>query len=604
MRLAYYLKLCGTGIALALAALSGPASAEPQHGIAMYGEPALPPDFEALPYVNPDAPKGGRIVLGETGSFDSLNPHILKGSTPWQLRFLAYESLMGRSYDEPFTLYPLLAESLDVAEDRSWIAFTLREEARFSDGSPVTIEDVMWSYETLGTEGHPRYRGIWSQVEAMEQTGPRTLRFTFNDPNRELALLIGMRPILKKAQWEGKSFAESGLDVIPIATAPYVVEDFEAGRYVTLRRDPDYWGADLPFMRGQANLDEIRMEFYADAQVLFEAFKAGQITSLRETNAEKWATQYDFPAVQRGEIVLSEIPHQRPTGITGFVMNTRRAPFDDWRVREALIQAFNFEFINETMTGGRQPRITSYFSNSMLGMQPGPAEGRVRELLEPLSDHLLPGALEGYDLPEGDGTARNRGSLRRATQLLEEAGWQVEGGVLRNAAGEPFAFRILLPQGSPEMASIVDLYVQALERLGIRAGIDLVDSAQFAERTNAFAFDMTYYTRGLSLSPGTEQKLYWGSAAADQPGSMNWMGARNKAIDTLIDTLLTAESREDFVAATRALDRVLTTGRYVIPIYQWRESRIAHDANLHYPDTLPIYGDFLNFHPDVWWYEE
>ncbi len=602
IQLPKFLRRATTALALVLAPAVG--LAEPQHGIAMYGEPALPPDFVALPYANPEAPKGGSIVVGEVGSFDSLNPHILKGSVPWQLRFLAYESLMGRSYDEPFTLYGLLAESIEVPEDRSWAEFTLREEAAFSDGTPVTIEDVMWSYETLGTKGHPRYLGTWAQVEKMEQTGPRSVRFTFNAENRELALLIGMRPILKKAQWQDREFTESGLDAIPISTAPYTITDFEAGRYVELTRNPDYWGKDLPFMQGQANLDTIRMEFYADAQVLFEAFKAGQITSIRETNAEKWATQYDFPAVQRGDVTLSEIPHDRPTGITGFVMNTRKPQFSDWRVREAMIQAFNFEFINETMTGGRQPRITSYFSNSLLGMDHGPAEGAVAELLEPHAESLLPGALEGYALPESDGSARNRAGLREAMRLMREAGYSVEDGVMTTPEGEPFGFEILLAQGMTEAASIIDIYVQALERMGIDVDVSLVDPAQYNQRTDGFDFDMTYYTRGLSLSPGNEQKLYWGSAAAETPGSLNWMGVQSPAIDAMIEEILTSETSDGFVAATKALDRALTTGRYVIPIYQWRESRIAHDSALTYPDELPIYGDFINFHPDVWWYEK
>ncbi|SLN28574.1 Oligopeptide-binding protein AppA precursor [Roseivivax jejudonensis] len=591
--------------ALSFALAGSDAAAEPRHGIAMYGEPALPPDFVSLPYANPDAPKGGRIVVGEVGSFDSLNPHILKGVVPWQWRFLGYESLMGRSYDEPFTLYGLLAESIEVAEDRSWAEFTLREEAAFSDGTPVTIEDVMWSYETLGTEGHPRYLGTWNLVETMEQTGPRSVRFTFATDNRELALLIGMRPILKKAQWADKDFTRSGLDTIPIGTAPYVVSDYEAGRFVELSRNPDYWGSDLPFMRGQANLDTIRMEFYADAQVLFEAFKAGQITSIRETNAEKWATQYDFPAVRSGDIVKSEIPHERPTGMTGFVMNTRRSAFSDWRVRAAMIHAFNFEFINETLTGGRQPRITSYFSNSLLAMADGPADEGVRRLLQPHVDALVPGALDAYALPQGDGSAANRRNLRTAMRLMEEAGFTIEEGRMTTPSGEPFGFEILLPQSTPEaeVGTIVDLFLPALERMGIDVRVARVDRAQFEERTDAFDFDMTFYTRGLSLSPGNEQKLYWGSAAAEAQGSLNWMGVQSPAVDAMIDAILTSESRADFVTAAKALDRVLTTGRYVIPIYQFRESRIAHDANLHFPDDLPIYGDFINFHPDVWWYE-
>ncbi|MCY4179852.1 MAG: ABC transporter substrate-binding protein, partial [Litoreibacter sp.] len=287
------------GVAAALSSLvfAGMAAAEPKHGIAMYGEPALPPDFVSMPYVNPDAPKGGRVSAGEVGSFDSLNPHIQKGRVPWQLRFLAYESLMGRSLDEPFTLYGLLAESIEVSEAGDWVEFVLREGARFSDGSPVTVEDVIWSYETLGTEGHGRYRGSWAKVEKAEQTGPRSVKFTFNVEDRELALIMGLRPILKKAQWEGKDFTESGLTEIPITSAPYIIDDFEAGRFVLLKRDPDYWGADVPFRRGTNNVDEIRMEFFADSTAMFEAFKAGALTSHRETNAQKWDQQFDFPRV-------------------------------------------------------------------------------------------------------------------------------------------------------------------------------------------------------------------------------------------------------------------------------------------------------------------
>ncbi|MDJ0630363.1 MAG: extracellular solute-binding protein [Rhodobacter sp.] len=571
----------------------------------MYGAPALPPDFVALPYANPDAPKGGRIVTGEVGSFDSLNPHVRKGSVPWQLRFLAYESLMGRSWDEPFTLYGLLAESVETGPDREWVEFTLRESARFSDGSPVTVEDVMWSYETLGTQGHPRYQGAWKKVGAMEQTGPRSVRFTFNVEDREMALIIGMRPILKKAQWQDKDFTESGLTEIPITTAPYVIDAFEAGRFVSLKRDPDYWGNDLPFRRGTNNLDVIRMEFYADETALFEAFKAGELTSNREFNAAKWDQQYSFPAIDAGDVIKSIVPHQRPSGITGFVMNSRRAPFDDWRVRDALIHAFNFEFINQTQTGGVQPRITSYFSNSVLGMRDGPAEGRVLEFLQPFRDDLLPGAIDGYRLPVSDGSVRNRANIRKATGLLADAEWSVgDDGVLRNDAGEAFEFEILLRQGSAENKAITDIYVEALQRLGIRATVATIESAQYQERVTRYDFDMTFYRRGLSLSPGNEQTLYWGCDGVSAPGTRNWMGMCVPAAEAMIDRILNSQSRDDFIAATRALDRVLTTGRYVIPIYQFNTSRIAHAKELKYPDRLPIYGDWISWQPDVWWYEQ
>ena len=334
------------------AAICQAAAGEPRHGIAMYGDPALPPDFVSLPYTNPEAPTGGRIVFGNTGGFDSLNPFVQKGTPPWQWRFWGYESLMGRSWDEPFTLYGLLAESVEVAPDRSWVEFSLRENARFSDGSPVTVEDVIWSYETLGTEGHLRYHGFWTQVASITATGPRTVRIEFSNDDRELALIAGLRPILKKSQWEDRDFASSALSDIPIGSGPYVVAAYDAGRSVTLRRDTNYWGKDLSFRRGTMNFDEISIEFFGDDTVLFEAFKSGELTALREYNAEKWATQYDFPAAQRGDVIKTEIRHSRPTGMTGFVMNTRHPPFDDWRVREAMLLAFNFEFINDTVTGG------------------------------------------------------------------------------------------------------------------------------------------------------------------------------------------------------------------------------------------------------------
>jgi len=594
----------GPAAALTFALLTQPLLAQTTHGIAMYGTPALPPDFVSLPYANPDAPKGGRIVFGESGGFDSLNPFILKGNAPAGVSALTVETLMGRSYGEPFALYGLLAESVETDAARSFVAFTLREGARFSDGSPVTPEDVLWSFETLGTIGSPRYAAAWAKIAKAEKTGPRTVRFTFNTEDRELPLILGLRPILKKAQWDGKDFTVSSLDPI-IGSGPYVIGPFEPGRYISYVRNPDWWGADLPFNRGQHNFDEVRYDYFGDGGVVFEAFKAGDITSYREANPAAWASNYAFPAVQSGDVVLAEIPHQRPSGIDGFVFNTRREIFADWRVREALIQAFNFEFINRTLTGGVQPRITSYFSNSDLGMTPGtPAEGREQALLAPFADSLLPGALEGYALPVSDGSEANRKGIREATRLLEEAGWTVQNGVLTNAAGSPFAFDILLVQGEDDMLSITNIFIEALRRLGIAVTVTSVDSAQYKERTNAYDFDMTHYIRSLSLSPGNEQTLYWGSAGVTEPGTRNWMGMNSPAAEAMIKALLTATDPEEFTAATRALDRVLTSGRYVVPIWYSDVSRIAHAKQLHYPDRLPIYGDWLGFQPDVWWYKE
>lgn len=598
-----FLKSLRAGLAVLAICTCAQALAETKHGIAMYGEPALPPDFVSLPYVNPDAPKGGRIVFGNTGGFDSLNPFVPKGTPPWQLRFLSYESLMGRSWDEPFTLYALLAESIRTAEDRSWVEFTLREEARFWDGTPVTVEDVIWSYETLGTVGHLRYRGLWTSIESIEQTGPRSVRLSFSEANRELALIAGLRPILKKAQWDGADITQSGLEAVPIGTGAYVPGDFEAGRFLELTRNPDYWGRDLPLRRGTQNLETIRIEFFGDQTVLFEAFKAGELTAIREFNAEKWATGYDFPAVQDGRVTLSEIPHRKPSGMTGFVMNTRKAPFDDWRVRAAMIHAYNFEFINDAMTGGVQPRISSYFSNSSLAMQPGPATGRVRELLLPFANSLLPGALEGYVLPKGDGSERNRQNLRKAMDLLEQAGWVVRDGQLINDRGEPFRFEILLRQGAGDLQTMINIYAKALERLGMEMQLSVVDDAQYNERLSSLDFDMTDFRRDLSLSPGNEQRLYWGSQGANVDGTRNLMGVASEAIDAMITQMLNAQEAEEFTAATRALDRVLTSGRYVVPIWQFDVGRIAHASDLKFPETLPIYGDGVEWLPHVWWSE-
>lgn len=570
----------------------------------MYGAPALPPDFVSLPYANPDAPKGGRIVLGETGTFDSLNPFILKGTAPWALGQESFESLMGRSWDEPFALYGLLAGSVETGPNRDWVEFTLRPEARFSDGSPVTVEDVLWSVETLGREGHPRYRNGYDKIASAKAVGPHTVRFTFNTPDRELPLILGLRPILKKAQWQGRDFTRSGLEV-PVGSGPYVVSDFEPGRYLTLRRNPDYWGRDLPFNRGKFNFDEIRHDYYADGAALFSAFKAGDVDVYRETNEARWQTVYDFPAIASGRIVKDDIPHGRPSGISGLAMNARRPLFADWRVRDAMILAFNFEFINQAVTGGVLPRIGSYFSNSELGMRPGPATGQVRALLAPFADGLLPGALDGYALPVSDGRPQNRRNLRAAFARLAEAGWTVDReGVLRDRDGAPCRFEILLAQGATDAERIATLFGDALQRLGIEVRVTEVDSAQYAERVAAYDFDMTFYTRALSLSPGNEQWLYWGADGVTAPGTGNWMGIDSRAAEAMIRKLLNADSRDGFVAAARALDRVLTTGRYVIPIWYAPRSHLAHAARLHYPDRIPVYGDWVGFLPDVWWTEE
>jgi peptide/nickel transport system substrate-binding protein len=591
-------------MAVSLAPLAGSAEASPTHGISMYGEPQLSPDLVSLPHANPAAPRGGRVVFAETGGFDSLNPYILAGTAPWGVSLLTVQSLLGRNYDEPFALYATLAESVTTNDSRDFVEFTLRESARFSDGSQVTVADVIWSFETLGSEGHPRFRTAWTKVATMEQTGPRSVRLTFTEPDRELPLILGLRPILKRAQFEERRFAASSLEPL-IGSGPYVVDRFEPGRYVSFRRNPDWWAADLPFYAGQYNIDEIRYDFYGDASVAFEAFRAGNVSVWREPNAARWAGSYDFPAVRDGRVRLEEIPHQRPSGMNGLVMNTRRAPFDDWRVRDALIHAFDFERINQVITGGLEPRIPSYFGNSDLGMRPGPAEGEVRELLAPFADTLPPGALDGYALPVNEAGAGNRRNMRAAARLLAEAGWEADaGGRLRNAAGEAFAFDILLRQGQPEVHAIANIYIEALDQLGITARVVTIDPAQYVERTNAYDFDMTHFVRLMSLSPGNEQWLYWGSEGVEAPGTRNLAGVDSPAVEAMITTMLETDSAETFTAATRALDRALMAGRYAVPFWFSPVSRMAIARGLHFPERLPIYGDWTGFLPEVWWYEE
>ena len=600
----------GTSLSLALTVVLGTvvlpftAAAKPSHGIAMYGDPALPPDFVSLQQVNPDAPKGGAITLALPGSFDSLNPFITLGQPVTGITPLVVETLMGRNYDEPFTIYGLLAESVETDSRRSYVEFTLREAARFSDGSPVTVEDVIWSFETLGTIGSPRYQTAWQKIAKAEQTGPRSVRFTFTTGDRELPLILGLRPILQKAHWEGRDFTATSFEP-PIGSGPYIVAGVERGTSILYRRNPDWWGKDLPFNRGMWNFDEIRYEYFANPQAIFEAFKAGFITSYRETSPVKWASAYDFPARLSGDVVMSEIPNQRPSGIEGLVFNTRDPKFADWRVREALIRAFDFTFINQVINGGVQPRIESYFSNSPLGMIPGePAAGLERELLLPFAASLPPGTLEGYRLPGATDRAGYRRQLREAAALLVEAGWQVdERGVLRNAGGEAFRFEILLGVGQDEMAAIASIWVEALKGLGIDASVTLVDSAQMRERTKAYNFEVTYYIRSLSLSPGNELYLYFGSGGVREPGTGNWMGMNAPAADAMIAALLRSEDPQGFQAAVRALDRVLTAGRYVVPIWYADRARIAHRKELKYPEKIPLYGDWLGFQPDTWWYQ-
>ena len=586
-------------IMAAIAALTGMSVPAAQtHGIAMHGEPALPPDFAYLPHANPAAPTGGTFRFGVSGGFDSLNPFILRGRAPAEIRAHTVESLLGRNWDEPFSLYGLLAESVEASEDRRLVTFTLRPEARFSDGSPVTVDDVLWSMETLAAVGRPNFAAVWAKVSRVERPGPRQVRFIFDGADREAALILGLVPILSQAHFAERDLGAPTLEPI-LATGPYVVGAFEPGRFIELRRNPDYWGRDLPFNAGLHRFDAIRVEYFRDGTALFDALKAGQISLFRETDPQRWETGYDFAAVRDRHLLRAEIPHGRPSGMYGFVFNTRNPLFADLRVRQALGAAFNFGWINETLFSGAFARIESYFSNSPLAFR-GAASARERAILAPFLDDLPPGALDAPERPADDVTdPRNRRGLRTAARLLETAGWRMQDGALRNGDGAPFAFEILLGNSGDER--IAGIFRDGLATLGIDVTIRTVDSAQYQARLNDYAFDMIVNRWGLSLSPGNEQRLYWGSAGRDQPGTRNYMGVASAAVDASIDALLAARDLDDFQAAARALDRVLTAGHYVIPFWFAPTSRIVNDARLAYPERLPLYGDWIGWAPEVWW---
>lgn len=569
----------------------------------MHGDPALPPDLVAQPQVNPDAPKGGRMVMGEVGGFDSLNPFTTLGRAPWWVSPLTVETLVARAWDEPFSVYGLLAESITTDSDRTFVEFTLRAQARFADGSPVTVEDVLWSFEALST-AHPRYAAAYSKVARAHATGPRSVRFDFNTADRELPLILGLRPVLSRKDWQGRDLAASGM-VAPLGSGPYRISAIDPGRSITFARRADWWAADLPLMRGMFNLDEVRVEYFADGAVMFEAFKAGELHIFREGEASRWRNGYDFSRVSGGQVVKSEIRHRRPAMMTGLAFNTRRAIFADWRVRQALIDSFGFEFINTTINGGSEPRAASWFHNSDLAMGPGAVSPAVAALLAPFADSLPADALADLALPVSDGTEANRAGLRRASRLLDEAGWRVSDGRRADAAGRPLSFEILVALGSSEMRSAATIWIRALERLGITARLVAVDDAQLNARLRDYDFDMTPITRANSLSPGNEQTLYWGRAGVDLPGTRNVAGVDSPAVEAMINELLSARDEAAFTTAVQALDRALMAGRYVVPLWFSDRSRLAHDRRLRFNAAhLPVYGDAAGFLPDIWWWQD
>ncbi|CCG40714.1 extracellular solute-binding protein [Magnetospirillum molischianum] len=566
----------------------------PVHGLAMRGAPKYPAGFSHFDYVNPNAPKGGEIRLSETGGWDSFNPFIVKGEAAGGSE-LPFETLMIESADEPFSEYGLLAESIEMPADRSWVAFTLRSKARWHDGKPITADDVVFSFDILKSKGHPRFRFYYAAVDKVEKVGERKVRFSFKPgDNRELPLILGQLPVLPKHYWKGRDFAATTLQP-PLGSGPYKAGPFETGRSVTWVRVKDYWGTDLPVRRGQYNFDRIRYDSYRDTTVALEAFKAGEYDWRMEMEAKKWATGYqDWSGLKDGRGFKEVFPNQRPAGMQGYVYNLRRPLFQDPRVREALALAFDFEWTNKTLFYGQYKRTASFFANSEMASTglPGPKE---LEVLEPLRDKVPPQVFTTtYKPPETEGDGNIRANLRAAMRLLEEAGWTVENGKLVKD-GRPFVFEILLNQ--PIWERIALPFARNLERLGIEANVRVVDTAQYKNRVDQYDYDMVVQVWGQSQSPGNEQVSFWGSTAAAEVGGQNLAGIQNPAVDALVAAIIAAPDRETLVAYCRALDRVLLWNHYVIPQWHMASDRVAWWDKFGRPAIIPAAG----VRPLAWW---
>ncbi len=579
-------------------ALAGKARAGESHAISMHGAPALPADFAHMPYANPDAPKGGRLVWGLLGTFDSLNPFIVRGLALQQIRGFVVESLMSRGNDEAFTLYGLLARSVETDDIRSYVTFHLDPRARFSDGKPVTADDVLFSWSLLRDRGRPNHRQYYAKVARAEAPDPLTVRFDFGGaPDRELPLILGLMPILPRHAVDPETFEDTTMTG-PVGSGPYRVTAVRPGASVTLTRNPDYWGRDLPANRGLWNFDEIRFDYYRESNGQFEAFKRGLYDFRNEAEPLRWHDGYDFPAARSGELIRDTLKPGMPQPSEYLVFNTRRPLFSDVRVRRALTLLFDFEWINRNYFFGLYTRAGGFFAGSELSAYGRAADARERELLKPYLAHIPPDILDGsFRLPVSDGSGRDRTALRAALALLSEAGYVLDGTVLRQRATKtPLTFEILVTTRDQERIALA--YARDLKRAGIEASVRAVDPVQFDQRRLGYEFDMLQNRWDQSLSPGNEQSFYWGSQAADISGTRNYMGAKDPAIDALIAALLEARERPEFVSAVRALDRTLMSGFYAIPLFNVAEQWIARWNRVERPSTIALTG----YLPETWWH--
>lgn len=575
---------------------TAPSVADPVHGIAMHGEPKLPADFKHFTYVNPDAPKGGRLVMTAYGSFDSLNPLIVKGEPSAGIRDFVYESLMARGLDEPFTLYGLIAKSVDMPEDRSEITFHLNPKAHFSDGTPITADDVLFSFELLKEKGRPNHRTYFAKVAKAERLSDHDVRFVFDaSGDREIPLILGLLPVLPRHLVDPAKFEETSLTP-PVGSGPYRVTRVDPGRSITYERDPDYWGRDLNVNVGRFNFSQIRFDYFREGSVQFEAFKTGQADLWPEEDPRRWANGYDFPAVKDGRVIKGTFDIGLPAGMTALVFNTRRKVFTDPRVRSALIYLFDFEWINRTLYAGLYSRTESYFQRSILASAGRPADARERELLAPYAKYVKPEIMAGtYRFPTTNGTGRERANQREAFRLLQEAGYALKGERLVDKNGRQLSFEILAASTGQE--ALLLSFARDVERLGIKVSLRVVDSAQYQARLINYDYDMIQNTWTSSLSPGNEQLFRWSTAAAKTPGTYNFAGVENPAADAMINALLAAKSEENFVSAVRALDRVLLSGDYVIPLFYVPKQWLAYWKRVEHPEKTPLFG----YTVDSWW---
>jgi microcin C transport system substrate-binding protein len=592
------MRLTSAALAITLVASLVPAHSSDvskSHGLSLFGDLKYGADFGNFDYVNPDAPKGGTVRYSAIGTFDNLNPFILKGNPAAGLGDL-FDTLMTPAGDEPASEYGLVAESVEVPADRSWVQYNLRKEARFQDGSPITPEDVIWTFETLKEKGHPRYHLYYADVLKAEKTGDHSVKFTFhNGSNRELPQIVGEMPVLSKAYWSTRDFDKTTLDA-PLGSGPYKIESFDVGRSITYRRVADYWAKDLPVNRGRHNFDVIRYDYYRDRTVALEAFKAGDYDIRVENFAKNWATGYDSPAFRDGLYKKELIPNKVPAGMQAFAFNTRKEMFRDARVRQALGYLFDFEWENKTLFYDSYTRTESYFANSELASSGLPSADEIK-ILDKYKGQI-PDAVfnQAYEAPKTDGSGNLRDNMREALRLLSEAGWSVKDGKLVNdETGKPFSFEFLLDE--PEFERIVLPFVQNLGRVGITATIRKIDPAQYENRMKTFDYEMAIVVIPESLSPGNEQRDFWSSGAADEQGSQNFMGVKSKAVDDLVDLIINAPDRPSLVTRVHALDRVLLHSYYVIPSWHLTSFRVAAWDKFQRPRISPPYTLPL----ESWW---